>query len=405
MAGVYLKEAKIRSFLGALLLSGLGLGLYKGIQDNYLAELVHISEFERGVVEFFRELPGLLVIVMIAALHSFSDSRVFKLGTAGMALGMLGMLGVGTGKVLVVACMFLFSTGEHLIMPVRTSLSLTLARPEKGGASLGITSALGFVGNIAGYILVALLFLVFGRFGIPRTAELPFKAIFAASALVYLGAAAVALTIPETAGKVKRRSWYFAPQFHKYYMLEVFYGARKQIFLTFAPYVLILHYGASASVISLLMALCAVCGVVFGPLTGKIIDRLGYKVVMVADTLILVVVCLMYGFAHRLFPFPVAFVVVCTNYVLDSIISLASMASNVYVRDIAATPEEVTATLSTGVSVNHLISIAIALMGGWIWKVTGIEVLFALSAVLGILNSIYAATIKPAHQEKSPHAH
>jgi hypothetical protein len=70
------------------------------------------------------------------------------------------------------------------------------------------------------------------------------------------------------------------------------------------------------------------------------------------------------------------------------------MASSVYVQDIASSQEEVTATLSTGVSVNHFISIFIALMGGWIWKVTGIEVLFSLSAVLGILNSIYAATIK-----------
>jgi hypothetical protein len=64
------------------------------------------------------------------------------------------------------------------------------------------------------------------------------------------------------------------------------------------------------------------------------------------------------------------------------------------VQDIAANQEEVTATLSTGVSVNHFISIFIALMGGWIWKVTGIEVLFSISAFMGVLNSIYAATIK-----------
>ncbi|GBU24387.1 hypothetical protein R83H12_01017 [Fibrobacteria bacterium R8-3-H12] len=53
-----------------------------------------------------------------------------------------------------------------------------------------------------------------------------------------------------------------------------------------------------------------------------------------------------------------------------------------------------TATLATGLSVNHIISIFIALLGGWIWKITGIEVLFLLSAFLGLMNSIYAATIK-----------
>jgi hypothetical protein len=70
------------------------------------------------------------------------------------------------------------------------------------------------------------------------------------------------------------------------------------------------------------------------------------------------------------------------------------MASNIYVQRIAANQEEITATLSTGISVNHIISIFIALMGGWIWKVTGIEVLFSLSAFMGLLNSVYAATIK-----------
>jgi hypothetical protein len=115
---------------------------------------------------------------------------------------------------------------------------------------------------------------------------------------------------------------------------------------------------------------------------------------MVVDTLILVIVCVAYGFAHRIFPVHIAFIIVCVNYVLDSIISLASMASNVYVQAIASNQEEITATLSTGISINHVISILIALLGGWIWKVTGIEVLFSLSAFLGIVNSIYAATIK-----------
>jgi MFS family permease len=158
--------------------------------------------------------------------------------------------------------------------------------------------------------------------------------------------------------------------------------------------VLIIQYGADPSIMSLLYAICAGCGMLCSPLVGKIIDKVGYKAVMVTDTLILIIVCILYGFAHRIFPVGAAFIVVCCNFVLDSVISIASMASNVYVQRIASNQEEITATLSTGISVNHVISIFIALMGGWIWKVTGIEVLFSLSAVLGIMNSIYAATIK-----------
>ena len=157
---------------------------------------------------------------------------------------------------------------------------------------------------------------------------------------------------------------------------------------------LILFYGADAGVISLLFAVSAVSCFIFSPLIGRLIDRVGYKPVMIGDTLVLVIVCFFYGFAHHLFSMHTAFIVCCVNYVLDSVISLASMASNVYVQDISDNADEVRATISTGVSVNHLITILIALFGGWIWKSLGIETLFILSAILGLCNSAYAATIK-----------
>ncbi|MDR0568147.1 MAG: MFS transporter [Spirochaetaceae bacterium] len=391
---IYRPDAKAGRFLSVLALFGVSYGLYRGIQDNYLAEIVHINAFERGIVEFFRETPGLLAAAILAVMYRFTESRIFKIGVAVMAAGLIGLLAGGTGKGTVVLFMVVFSFGEHIIMPVRTTISLDLAERERSGAALGITSALGHLGNIAGYAAVTALFFLFSRIGFSGTDMLPFRVIFGASAVLMIGAAVTALALRETSLKGPRRRFYFAKKFHKYYMLEVFYGARKQIFLTFAPYALILQYHADTSVISLLLAVCAGFGLIFSPLMGRLIDKLGFKCIMVADTLILIFVCLLYGFAHRIFPFHLAFKVVCVNYVLDSIISLGSMASNMYVQSLASDQEEITATLSTGVSVNHVISILIALMGGWIWKVTGIEVLFSVSAFLGLINSVYAATIK-----------
>ncbi|MDR2495139.1 MAG: MFS transporter [Spirochaetaceae bacterium] len=396
---IYRSDAKIGRFLGVLALSGVSYGLYRGIQDNYLAEIVHINAFERGVVEFFRETPGLLLVAVLAALYRFTESRIFKIGIAVMTAGLAGLLVSGSGKPVVVSFMVVFSFGEHIVMPVKTVMSLDLARRERSGAALGITGAISSLGHITGFAAVTGLFFFFSRLGFGRSDALPFKTVFALAAALMVGAALTALALKETApsGAVKgpRRRFYFAGKFHKYYMLEVFYGARKQIFLTFAPYVLILKYRADTSVIALLLAICAFFGMLGGPLMGRAIDRLGYKCVMVADTLALVLVCFLYGFSHRLFPLPIAFIVVCVNFILDSVISLGSMASSVYVQAISASQEEITATLSTGVSVNHLISILIALTGGWIWQAAGIEVLFSLSAFLGILNSLYAAAIKP----------
>jgi MFS family permease len=391
---LYRPGAKHLRFLLALLAYGVSYGLYRGIQDTYLAELVHITNFERGVVEFFRELPGLLVVLLFAAMYRLSENRVFKIGMVIMTAGLAGFLFVGTGKFAVVCLMVVYSFGEHIVLPLRSAITLHLAKQERGGAALGVAGALDQAGRIAGFIIVTALFLLFGHFGYQRNDSIAFKVIFGLSLGFMIAATAFALPMEETANKAPRRRFYFAKKFHKFYGLEVFYGARKQIFLTFAPYVLILHYGADASLIALLMGVSAAFCIVLNPLIGKLIDRLGYKIIMVSDTLILVAVCFLYGFAHRLFSPRVAYAVVCANYVLDAVISLASMATSMYVRDIAASQEEVTATLSTGVSVNHFISIFIALMGGWIWKVTGIEVLFSISAFMGILNSVYAATIR-----------
>jgi MFS family permease len=393
LTGVYRSDVKIGRFLGALILSGVSMGLYKGIQDNFLAEVVHIDAFERGIVEFFRELPGLLVVFFLAWMYRFTESRIFKIGIALMLAGIVGLALAGPGKAVVVAFMVLYSTGEHIIMPVRTSISLDLANKDKGGASLGVTSALGHGGNIAGFLVVTGAFLLFARLGFSGEQLARFKLIYAASAALMLAAVLVALAVSESGRKTKRRRFYFARKFFKFYMLEVFYGARKQIFITFAPYVLILNYRASTQVISLLLAASALFSFIASPLIGRLIDRVGYKIVMVTDTLILVLVCFFYGFSHRLFPMHIAFYVVCANYILDAIISVASMASNVYVQDIAASQEEITATISTGISVNHVISILIALLGGLIWKMVGIEVLFSCSAFLGLLNTLYAATI------------
>ena len=391
---IYKDPSSITRFFAVLLLAGLAHGFYQGVQENFLAEIVGISKFERGIVEFFRELPGLLLIFVLATMYRFSETKVLKIGIAITFVGAMSIFLVGTGKVVVVICMVIYSLGEHIIMPVKNTISMHIAKSGKSGASLGMTSAIDHTGRIVGFLGVTGLFLLFPKLGISPSGTKSYKIIFLIASALLLISLFVVVAMKDSGLAVRRSRLYFNRKFAKYYGLEIFYGARKQIFLTFAPYVLILQYGASTSLVALLLAICALSGMLFAPLIGRLIDHLGYKFVMVTDTIILMVVCFFYGFSHRIFPFNVAFIVVCVNFVLDSIISLGSLASSVYVKEIASSSEEITATLTTGISVNHLISVLIALLGGYIWQVTGIEVLFTLSGILGLINTIFAATIK-----------
>ena len=376
----------------SILVTGLGYGLYKGVLDNYLAEVVRMGEMDRGVTEFFRELPGIALVFILAVFYMCSAETMYKAGALIMLAGMGMHAALPPEKVLVTLAICTYSLGEHIQLGMKSSLTMSYARPDKGGAALGVQSAASQIGTLAGYLAVVLVFSIV-------TKDQPYQLFFIlATALIGAGAVLAIRLKGQSAPDASKRRFYFHRKYTKYYMLEMFYGARKQVFLTFGPYVLILFYGADTAAISLLFAISAIACFIASPIVGRIIDKLGYKTVMVADTLILVIVCFFYGFAHHIFPKEIAFLVCCVNYVLDAVISLASMASNVYVKDLADSPEEVKATISTGVSINHVITIFIALCGGWIWETLGIETLFIVSAVLGLCNSAYAATIKTSKQ-------
>ena len=356
--------------------------------DNFLAEVVMMGEMDRGITEFFRELPGILLVFILAVFYMLSAETLYKVGAVIMLLGMGMHAALPPTKILATLAICMYSLGEHIQIGMKSSITLGYVKADRGGAALGIQGSVSQIGTLAGYLVIVAAFSLI-------TQNQPYNLFFwmaaglAAVSVIF----AVRLTGSSKTDDSKRR-FYFHKKYTKYYMLEMFYGARKQVFLTFGPYVLILFYGANAATISLLFAVSAVACFFASPLVGRIIDKLGYKIVMVADTLILVVVCFFYGFAHHLFPREVAFYVCCINYILDAVISLASMASNVYVQDLADNPQEVKATISTGVSINHVITIFIALFGGWIWEKLGIEMLFIDSAILGLCNSAYAATIK-----------
>jgi len=387
-AEIFKENTRYKALFLSLLLSAIGFGLYKGVLDNYMAEVVRINEMERGLTEFFRELPGLLLVVLLAVFYRFSAEKMYKMGLVIMFIGMAMQAFISPVKFLVITAIFIYSLGEHIQLGMKNTLSLEYSKTGNGGKALGVQNSVYQIGNLVGYAAVI------GVFAIVSSAKI-FQPVFMAAAAFMFMAMVVAFRLRgNSETDSSKRRFYFRKKFNKYYMLEVFYGARKQVFFTFGPYVLILFYKADAGVISLLFAVSAIACFILAPYVGKLIDRIGYKPVMIADTLILVVVCFFYGFAHHIFPMHVAFIVCCINYVLDSVISLASMASNVYVQDISDSKEEMRATISTGISVNHFITIFIALLGGWIWKAVGIETLFIISAVLGLCNSAYAATIK-----------
>ena len=384
------------AFFLSVALWGVAFGCFQAVMNNFLSEIHHFSELERGWLEFFREMPGLLLIFMLAALHKVGNWKVMRLGALIACVGVSALL-IPADKIMVVLLIMIWSAGEHLMMPVRQALTMEIAAPGKGGMALGLVTGTINVGTVAGSLIVAgIFFAAVNLLGVQNRLFV-YDLVWAVIALL-TAAGLAAMMIPKNAdGPAKRPRLYFNWKYKIFYALELFYGARKQIFLTFAPYVLIKVYGFDTAVMAALFGLAAGLNIFMAPLVGKLTDRIGYRNVMIYDTVVLFFVCLLYGYAGHWFPKHVALWVVGVNFMLDAVLSTTSLATNLYVKDISDNRDELTSTLSTGISINHLISICAAPVGGWIWLRFGVGPLFAVAAAMAVFNSLCALAVPRKH--------
>ena len=379
------------AFFVSIMVWGVGVGCFMAAMNNYLSEIHHMNSLDRGWLEFFRELPGLALVFILALLHRVSDWKVMRIGTMISMAGAAFLL-IPADKIFVTGFIMIYSLGEHLVMPVRSAIAMQVSNEGHAGQSLGYLTGVMNFGSVVGSAVVAAVFLV-GSHWLGHHSRVLFNLIWVF--IFILMAVSVGCTFSPNAPHQpsKRPRLYFNRKFNKFYALELFYGARKQIFMTFAPYVLIREYGFSTASMALLLGICATVNIFAAPGVGKLTDRFGYRSIMIWDTVILCGVCLLYGFAGNIFPATAALAVVCVNFLLDAVISTTSLATNIYVREIASNQDELTSTLSTGISINHLIAILSAPLGGWVWQRFGIGVLFSFAAVMAVCNSLFAATL------------
>ena len=250
-------ESGAGAFFMSILVWGVGIGCFGAAFNNFLVETYDITGFDRGVLEFLRETPGVLLVAIFAALHRFSDWKVLRFGTACSLVAAMLLL-VPVRWAWAVAFIVVWALGEHLVMPVRQSLALSIAKEGKSGESLGIVTGAINAGTVAGSILVAAIF----YFGVRFWADVSRRALYDATwvlvALLLAASLAVAASVKEPGlAQRARPSFYFRRKYSTFYILELFYGARKQVFFTFGPFVLIRVYGMDTQHVAMLFAAAA----------------------------------------------------------------------------------------------------------------------------------------------------
>jgi len=372
-------------FATAALALGMGFSMIDSTFNNFLEFNFQLTGFQRSFLEFPREVPGLLVVFVAAALW-FLCSR--RLGMVAMLLGAVGSLLLGfasTSYGMMVPWLFILSMGQHLYMPIASTIGMELAQEGQDGRRLGQLNSIRNFAAVIGSFIVVLGFKYLG---------FTFHHTFALASFLLMVAASLLLAMkPEPVVK-RRRFLQFHKEYRLYYLLNVLSGARKQLFITFAPWVLVSILEQPIQIMATLFTIGGVIGILFQPLLGWTIDKLGERFVLAAEAVILIFVCFGYGFAKSIFSFDLAFYVVCLCFLVDQMIFSVSMARATYIKKIAKQPDHIQPALTAAVTIDHVFSISSALVGGLIWNTFGFQYVFLFGAAIAVINFFVALQVR-----------
>lgn len=372
-------------FASAALALGMGFSMVDSTFNNFLEFRFRLSGFQRSFLEFPRETPGFLVVFVSAAL-GFLCSR--RLAAVAMIFGAVGSLLLGFASLsytVMVPWLFIFSMGQHLYMPIASTIGMELAQEGRDGRRLGQLNAIRNFAAIVGSFIVVLGF---------KTLGFSFTHTFTLAALLLSGAAVLFLLMKPAPMVEKKGFLRFHREYHLYYFLNILSGARKQLFITFAPWVLVSVLGQPTQIMATLFTLGGLIGILFQPLLGWTIDRLGERFVLSGEAVVLIFVCFGYGFSKFLFSPAVAFYLICVCFLVDQMIFSVSMARATYLKKISKRTEDIQPALTAAVTIDHVFSIASALVGGLIWNRFGFQYVFLFGAAIAAVNFFTALRVR-----------
>ena len=368
-------NANIIGLAIATFMNRFGQGLLGGARTNFFIDTLGLDGGQFLLLEGLREIPGLALIVLAALTMRLPLSRRAAASVALMGAGYALYATVHSFTALV-AIAIVASLGMHMWMPLSTSLVMCLSTKETSGRLLGTLSSVGALASIVGMAVLSL---------ISRVApDVSLRLYFVVGGILIVGAAFLLARLPRDLGEtraepprmlIKARYWL-------YYVLTFFQGSRKQVLNTFALLVLVENFGFEVWQISLLLFLSSAINLVAAPFLGYLVDHFGERKTLSSSYLLLVLCCAGYATIRQ------AWLLACL-LILIRLMSILGMGLSTFVNRIAPA-EELTPTLSAGVSINHITSVAMPIIAGALLPIIGYEGIFFGTGALILLSVPFA---------------
>ncbi len=371
---------------------GAMLGIVTAVESTSLANRLYedlgFAVMQRSLLEIPRELPGLLTVILFGVLNTLGDVRIAALANILGGVGLL-LFGLAPNKFsLILIFLVIYSTGQHLYIPLSNSLAMGFASGENFGKRIGEVQAVGSFSIILATGVLYFLYRVF---------DVSYELVFAFAAFAMITAGVLFLSMGTRKTRIiGEKRFVFRKEYKMYYVIATINGARKQITLTFAPWLIIDVFHQPVTTITALFFIVCVINIFFKPWFGGLIDRKGERYALMLEAVVMFVACIGFSFAKSIFPAAIALGVVGFCYVIDKLMESAAMARATYVRKLSKESAEVARTLSMGQSMDHVVSMFIPALAGLAWYsggAGGYMYVFIGGLVISVVNFCVASRL------------
>ncbi|MCB2095518.1 MAG: MFS transporter [Rhodobacteraceae bacterium] len=358
---------------------------WSALLNNFVKEAAGFTGVEIGWLHTVREIPGFLAIGVIVLLWVMREQVL-----AVLALALLGASTAVTalfpslGGILAIT--LLSSIGFHYFETVNQSLQLQWIDRKRAPQTLGWIVSIGSGASLVAYAAIMLTW---------KTFDLSYETVYAVSGgLTVAMALFVALAYPQfETSEPQSKKFVLRRRYWLYYGLQFMSGARRQIFVVFAAFMMVERFGFEVHEVTALFLINYLANMLAAPLMGRAVGWFGERNALIFEYFGLTGIFLAYGGVY-FFGWGVA--VAAALYVLDHLFFALAFALKTYFQKIASA-EDIAPTAAVSFTINHIAAVFLPAGLGYLWVLSPAAV-FGVAATMSML-SLMMALLVPRHPD------
>ncbi len=356
----------------------LSFATWMALLNNFAIERAAFTGAEMGVLQSLREVPGFLAFTAVFVLLILREQTFAILALALLGLG-TALTGIFPSFIGLICTTVIMSIGFHYYETLQQSLALQWVGKDRAPIVLGRVLAAASAAALLGYGLIWTAFDVLGMDYLP---------VYLIGGGLTVAAALFAwFAFPRYPGKVEQhKTLILRKRYWLYYALVFISGARRQIFIVFAGFLMVEKFGYSVADITLLFLINYAANIWFAPLVGRLIVRWGERKALTFEYLGLIGVFTAYAFVENAH-------LAAGLYVLDHLFFAMAIAIKTYFQKISD-PRDIAPTAAVAFTISHIAAVVLPALLGLIWLVSPAAV-FLTGTGFAVCSLILSQLIPP----------